>query len=446
MPVELLEWIFELAYDDDKPTGPLSRRLLPFDRTERFRRLLIESTHTLRRAYDLFAMSPHLGSLVETVDIVSSMQVDLIGGSEPMLTGAELSRLFSSFTNLRTMHIGDVRIVNNFVLSPRFIAAMPSSLWELHLVIPESLPDPFDPLHYSVFSSLSSLTHLSLDARWCGITRPNSPNRIPTRLPHITSLHLDVHVDETTAPALAAFSHACHSLTNLILEHSSIEETPDYTSLVPLLPTNLSSLSLLSEHWSVVELYPCDAFFPRFTQIEELYLTEGTFDHSTLRSNLSSFTHLTSLGFDRTVEPTVEFLLSLVHGRDRLRSLETLTLDFFSGCERGKRVEDDPSLHPHDFEDRDSFITGWDIPHDMLKNRPFAVKELSKVIEAAAKNGVAVEGAAIEGLEIFSEYEKEMALCRQRWERNGRPVRTSALSYAPYDDDMHELYLQSVGE
>ncbi|GAA5909775.1 hypothetical protein JCM6882_002670 [Rhodosporidiobolus microsporus] len=134
LPVELLEWIFELAYEDKKhtTTGAISRALLPSNRRERFKQVVVKGVEQLVRFRELVEGCPHLRALVELLvfgDCDSDTQ-----GQPPHPTSEQMQRLFTLLTRIRRVDLRhNCNTLHEFVLSPASVGAFPTFLGTLTL-------------------------------------------------------------------------------------------------------------------------------------------------------------------------------------------------------------------------------------------------------------------------------------------------------------------------
>ncbi|GAA5905765.1 hypothetical protein JCM6882_000452 [Rhodosporidiobolus microsporus] len=370
LPVELLEWIFELAYEDGEhtTTGAISRALLPFDRKERFKRIQRPSPPFLRR-------------------------------------------LFSSLPNLRILNAGwHSDTILDFVFSP----LVHGTLSSIHLlgVAPYASGD-WDFQHLDRMPNVRSL--------YVDLTVCYDPSNFPgleyadARFPSITSLTLKGskgynEMFSFNTRSVAAFLGAFPDARTVVLEDTT--RAPAFDQLLPSLPREITSLSLLtarcSDHYSA----PCDDLLPRFSHLTSLTLGMDIFNRYAAVENLRALPSLTSLTFALGADISASYLLSFVSGSTRHPSLTRLTLDVITLGKRGWRIQQDGGgkLHPRHDEGEQHTSPDWVIPEYAPYGR-FYTADVEDLVKAGEKSGVEVVGSAVEGIEVYRDWFAEAVEC-----------------------------------
>ncbi|GAA5909793.1 hypothetical protein JCM6882_002675 [Rhodosporidiobolus microsporus] len=408
LPVELLEWIFELAYEDGENTmtGAISRALLVFDRKERFKRIEVKGVEQLLRFRELVEGSAHLHALLGL--LVFDECDTARQGQPPHPTSEQMQRLFTLLTRIRRIDLRhNCNNLHNFLLSPASAGAFPTFLSEISL-----RPSDCSLSRLSNLNAFPSVTQLSLRMDECYRSTElvaSAAESTYHTLPHITRLVLReeyLDLDSTTS-----IVESCTNLEALTLNDPQNE--PDFEPFLPRLPITLNSLSLLTitcfDDWS----NPCDHHLLRLSQLTSLTLGEGTFDHSTLFNNLRALPTLTRLTFNRGAIVSASDLLSLVSGPLRHPSLTGLTLDMLTIGERGWRIQEDGEgqLHPEHAKGKKHAAPDWVVPEFTDPDERFSTSGVEGLVSAGERNGVKVVGSAVEGVEVYRDWRVEVVEC-----------------------------------
>ncbi|GAA5918372.1 hypothetical protein JCM5296_000022 [Sporobolomyces johnsonii] len=158
LPAELLSSIFDLAYEDNKPsTQPICKALSPFQRALLYRHVEVTSSKQLKGLMHAVEVNAGLGAMVKKLD------VNLEAGAPPLSNKRQLEAFFAAFTHLARLSLGStcpelLQAVLSFRLSRMHLTAMAS----LHIEAPAEWKDPFDPAHLHALNSYPSLTSLSV--------------------------------------------------------------------------------------------------------------------------------------------------------------------------------------------------------------------------------------------------------------------------------------------
>ncbi|GAA5905798.1 hypothetical protein JCM6882_000462 [Rhodosporidiobolus microsporus] len=405
LPVELLEWIFELAYEGDKctTTGPISRALLPFDRRERFKHVEVKGVKQLRRLCGLAKSSSHLCQLVHEV---SCQSCDGGEGEWEHPTRPRLQQLFSALPNIRTLNVcWDSDELLDFVLSPSAYGTFTSRLCSLSVA--PSAEGEWDFLH---LNRLPDINVLTAKLNYCEDVYSFSFIRQgEARIRYITSLTITgVYFNY---PSISRLLRAFVALRSVVLDSAADE--PTFNTLVPSLHHDITSLSLLTITCFDDYSAPCDHLLLSFTQLSSLTLGEGIFDHLTLFSNLRRLPALTSLTFNRGAIVSASDLLALISGPLRHSSLTRLTLDMLTPGKRGWRIQEDGKgrLHPSHASGKKHVGPHWILSEFTDPDERFSTSGVEALVGAGKNNGVRVVGSAVEGIEVYRDWHAEAVEC-----------------------------------
>ncbi|BGP15552.1 hypothetical protein JCM10213v2_003531 [Rhodosporidiobolus nylandii] len=409
LPVELLERIFELAYEgEDTTTGAISRALLPFDRKERFKRVEVTSTDDFRRLVAMVKANASLGKAIRTLECCD-VEDSLAAPSE-----VDVKVFFHSLSRLSGLFLHSAcPPIQRLAFSSFYARVRPPSLASLAIVAPPSWTRPWEP---SLFRHLaSSLTSLALTVHVDNLASPDTTSPTVT-LPFLTSLVLaGAHLD---CPAVRRLLEAGPNLSSVTLRTSNEEHS--FLPLLALLPDALRALRLETPGTfdSDPPVHACDTFLRRFQHLEHLYLGQSTFDPVSLPSSLAELPHLSTLGFGRAADLVPEELHEMLAGPGRLVPLRTLVLDLLTPGKRGYSVDfwgSSPRLHPHHSEHPFHLASDWVVPEYTDPFPGFEMDDAIHLADSGAANGVKVQGTAIDGINVFLEAEEEQEHCLALW-------------------------------
>ncbi|GAA5833093.1 hypothetical protein JCM3766R1_001390 [Sporobolomyces carnicolor] len=199
---------------------------------------------------------------------------------------------------------------------------------------------------------------------------------------------------------LARFVDRFPRITSLALSDPSL---PDFTDLLAHISTStrsLTSLSLSTEFQDDVVDYRCEHYLPRFQNLERVDLCEGIISPA-LPASLRQLPNLFYLRLDRDTHfnlESVEPLLSLVQGPDKVPTLKTLVFDAIGG-QIGKRIDVGESEVLRMDED------GWELPYFAEWDE----HDLGQLQDAGRRSGVKVEGSSFDAAAVIASYELERA-------------------------------------
>ncbi|GAA5877261.1 hypothetical protein JCM1840_003036 [Sporobolomyces johnsonii] len=407
LPAELLSSIFDLAYEDTKPsTQPICKALSPFQRALLYRHVKVTSSEQLKGLMHAVEVNAGLGAMVKKLD------VNLEAGAPTFGNQRQLEAFFAAFTRLAHLGLGTacpqlIQVVLSFRLSRTHLTAMTS----LHVEASAEGKNPFDPAHLQALNSYPSLTSLSVAT--------SMPYRYARRIKSstekselLTGIHqLTLRGEGVYLPSAARLPNSCPSLRSLTLDCTV--HAPQFSLILPRLSTTLTSLSLKTLAFYDDFTQPCDTLLPRFSNLEHLYLGEATFS-SAIFDVVKQLPALTSLGFGPGALFDTWRLEALINGPARLAALKHLTLDVVYG-KRGYRMQEDGGgvLHPEHYK------SDWDIAPDWVEPLftcppdvpDFSYNSVVTLLTLAKQNGVRVDGTSVKAVEVMREYWAELTNC-----------------------------------
>ncbi|GAA5894819.1 hypothetical protein JCM5296_007590 [Sporobolomyces johnsonii] len=407
LPAELLSSIFDLAYEDTKPsTQPICKALSPFQRALLYRHVEVTWSEQLKGLMHAVEVNAGLGAMVKKLD------VNLEAGAPPLGNKRQVKDFFAAFTHLARLSLGTacpqlIQAVLSFRLSRTHLTAMSS----LHVQAPAEWKNPFDPAHLQALNSYPSLTSLSVAT--------SMPYRYARRIKSstkkselLTGIHeLTLQGEGVDLPSAARLPNSCPSLRTLTLDCTV--HAPQFSLILPLLSTTLTSLTLKSLAFYDDFTEPCDTLLPRFSNLEHLYLGEATFS-PTIFDVIKQLPALTSLGFGPGALFDTWRLEAVIDGPARLATLKQITLDVVHG-ERGYRLEEDGGgfLHPEHDLSHWHVAPDWVVPRFTCQHGVFSFSfgDVLKLLYLAEKNGVEVDGTTVEAVQVMEDYYYEMSNC-----------------------------------
>ncbi|BGP15026.1 hypothetical protein JCM10213_002829 [Rhodosporidiobolus nylandii] len=389
LPVELVERIFEEAYDSgsfDPIGGPACRALLPLHRRGVFKRIFIQSAGALGKLWGAISQNEQLGQYVESLTV--SLEYDAAQGELPR--SRDLVRLFSLLPYLSYLRVSSAPKICYLILSPD-VASNSSVLPNLRqLHFDSTLPvfsDAFQPLHYAALAYYPSLTRLRLDVR--GTCKEDLASRRPVPAFHlagITDLSLSIdYRSRSTCQLLSLFSR----LTVLHL----VKQRRRHASLAELLagvpnPSFLRVLqidgSVESRAWSISESLAA------FTSLTSLHLDGNCDMASRAMFDVLRGLPLEDLHLGLLVDPSAAELAALVAGAQKHQTLRLLELAHETAV-MGTSVEDEGLFYdaetgrygPHP----DWYFPTW--------TTTFSHNGCARLLEAARQGGVEVSGSTV---------------------------------------------------
>ncbi|GAA5904783.1 hypothetical protein JCM6882_008372 [Rhodosporidiobolus microsporus] len=416
LPAELLSDIFKLAYPDKqpKPSAPLSKGLLPFFLEVVYRTIKVETYDKLDKLCTTLIETKRRGELVRDLKVWIRMATyegepgaderdDPLTPSNDKLTSA-----FKRLTNLRDLFFsGSTRLVL-LVLSPQVAGNCFPQLDELFLMSPfHGINDPF---HLSLYTNLvfyDSLDSFNLVVMRSGATiEPFAKESASPGIAFPPLGHLQLDGPLGASPGvpglLAAFGYICH------LELLDTDSTP---SLLPLLdaveePENICSLTLRSfEGWYDSKLTDALLRFPRLDRLEVggNCASPSPAFYDILRQ-LPLLDHL-CLALDADVS-AAELDALIRSGPRKHKVLKHLTFDQTSG-KIGTRIFEDANGVPYAGGDwgEEGLYPDWELP---TWGDEMSRSEFEKLLLLAKREGVEVDGDAIEAIEVDEAFVAEM--------------------------------------
>ncbi|BGO94407.1 hypothetical protein JCM10020v2_006110 [Rhodotorula toruloides] len=399
LPHELLDIIFEYAYEDDKRPKPICRDLHQFAQKRLFRGVFLSNRTALATFCAFLDTKAVLGRYFNKETRAQPTQIT--NGTVKAVDFAELLRRLPGLSELWAAHLGDdlLRVVLEGGLA---------SLKRLEVlsVTSESLLSIEQQAWTTQLKCLPSLYHLDLEYSAARVLLP------PTgAYENITVLVLtDDNVDKwppydfgTVFPGLRAFD---------VTEETGISS---FQSIVATLPRALESLRLTNRCVDIddgaADRGSLDAIMPEFIDLELLYLSRGIFTLPKLVRYLPTAAFLVWLGVGPAAPVTDEFLLQLVDGTLEVY-LENLTLDYVD-CVRGttmasQNYELSPEAADTPFHTYpDWFGPEW--PDDCTE------AGLRKVLDEAELSGIEVDGKALEVFGWETDYDREVHNALLSW-------------------------------
>ncbi|GAA5980835.1 hypothetical protein JCM5350_003725 [Sporobolomyces pararoseus] len=404
-PPELLSEIFNYAYkDSEPPRAPISRAFLPFQRLALFRKVRIDSLSHFEQLVEAHESNAALGRMVRTLEL---KDVDVQGGGGGTKNERRMKGFFSSLVNLEQLRLGSkTTSLIDLVLSLRIARSELPQLRSLILEIPSNWKKPFDSKIYRYLNEYPSLSRLEVSTEKHDKFACNS--RGGGKLTKITELVLKG--PEVDDPKTLSFLQNFPNLTSLTLD-TLTSDAPNYSSLVAVLPTSLTSLTLRSRGFYDGYLRPCDQHFPRLVNLESLYLSEGTFTQDVINS-LRQLPKLATLGFGKGAILGCSRLEELILGPNRIPTLEKVIFDQVEG-KVGWSIfgdSDGMTLHPDHEAQPFHLGPGW-VPPRWSPEQDFKEDDIKKLVSRIKEKGIVVDGKTVEAFGIDKAFDLEAMGC-----------------------------------
>ncbi|GAA5961994.1 hypothetical protein JCM3765_007189 [Sporobolomyces pararoseus] len=395
LPNELLDSIFDFAYTlHSPPTGPLSKRLLPWFVSGLYRRIKLSKGSNIVKLVKKINSHPHLGALVESLALV-------VRHWEPNGSSIPLGMLNNFFHNLTRL----VRLELEAKWSSTF----------------DNLID--DGLRSISSTNLPSLIHLTIPGDFFLHSSASFSALVSLRIFHLTlhERHLSSHLKQygglpsllqLSIEGIEGDSHAVVSICSLApkLRDLSLETSQsDFNYVLSLLPTTLSKLELVTSQSDPAAR--CDGGLSRFIHLERLHLGDYLYSRQ-----LSSYiTHLRdlqtiTLGIGKL---SVSEFLPLLSGQTRLPNLSRLQLNLVRDGKVGYRLfVDAEGSAGGRWVPGDGRLTGgdWVVPEfEDGEEGDFTYENVKELVRVAEEEGIEVVGSMSGAFEIYSSYLLEIA-------------------------------------
>jgi len=268
--------------------------------------------------------------------------------------------------------------------------------------VPPSVQCPL--LDFTLFPTLQSISVQSYDSHYQ--PRPTSQQAV---LPLLTHFEISgLYGDSLT---IASFCSHCPSLTHLSLR----AHQPNYSALLPLLPSTLTFLNLAIaplEDLEEEDAFPdyCDQELPRFNSLRFLGLDDNLFSLE-LPSYLASLVHLVHLELGNGQIAANDFA-KLLSDPNSLPALTTLGLDLVGGW-IGNRLhfKENGEPVPESVPDNGySIALDWGLPDfDESGQGGFTLEHVRTMLYEAEQARVQIVGNIKEAVRVSEAYYLEVA-------------------------------------
>ncbi|GAA5980386.1 hypothetical protein JCM11641_001785 [Rhodosporidiobolus odoratus] len=392
-----------MAYTEDfNLMYPRCRALLGFDRAIRFKHIQPRGRTQIKRFLRLLESNPALRQHVHSLKLRHRYPINRAG----------VMAFLSSLCSLHhlTVSTGCDPIVEALFSEP-FPRHCPPTLRTLTFEIPPGW-HTFHPSNFRFVSRLPRVKTLNLTC-WenhVGGTALTDDTSIPS-FPSITHLSLSGFGNEHGSPV--PLITACPSLWSLrLLSYEVVlPYGPIMEAIAPV--TSLTSLALeVHEPDNRFLRFPCDPYLPLFPHLTNLHLGPTTFDPATLHAHLLLLPELRTLSFGPEAVINSIRLRPLISGDERLPFLRILRLGIFTAT-RGWSVETDGGGFLHPAWNTETYLgPGWILPPDRDTTAELDYRAVPKLIGIGAKNGVRVEGCAVEAAKVMEEWREEKRKCK----------------------------------
>lgn len=340
------------------------------------------------------------------------------GGMDGVSKG-NLKTAISTLTNIETLHLGAWEEVSEILMSPGDTSNRLSKL--KHLEIKEG--EYSNVRHDDKFGNLALYPALvSLDIHLLHEISPESLSW-GQPLPKIEVLRLNLRHD---SKANAEFVlNRFPNIQNLTLDSRQFgvfDIEPLLRTLSTSPPNLLTSLTLLSptRYLNLSESRiprPCDKFFPSFSHLTYLYLAQFSFTPE-ICTSLSKLPQLETLGFGPGAILEEKRIEALVIGSSRVESLKKLILDQVVQGKIGWSAKEDRVLHDDHTKSRYHLAPDWEKPRfDPENDGTFTLDRVEEMVERIEETGIKVEGTVIQAITSGREWQEEVTLCAELWEK-----------------------------
>ncbi|GAA5951399.1 hypothetical protein JCM3765_005927 [Sporobolomyces pararoseus] len=432
LPYDVLDPIFEAAYSSHRPTGPLSKKLLPFYEKSLYRSIhLLDSKKILKFLEHLLA-KPRLGPLVENMNVKVSWKkvehfewLSQIPGTNPF---------FSLFPLLPLLRHLDV-------------TQLPEQLGLLHDALQGSLSLPnlrslavslFENGNLSTLDFVAGLPLLSM----LYIQDLGSQHRIvgPPTCRFEGIIALSVSGKGIRKEWLEEVVRATPNLSQFSISESN--KTSNLATLLKTLPSSLKALDIVTSSEQTIDLV-----LPRFQALEQLKILGHVYSSSIHESllQLPALSHV-ELSYGQTDATQLIHLLTSIHRPLRLRFIILNHGQGWCGRKAGstRRKGFDWNLEKGLW---DTTMESWKLPGWGTPNL-FNYQALKQLIKLAEERGIAVSGPGLGALRIVEHYFIELnnrSVLRAYYQKDFEPLVKSRERALEYDYPLPEINFDSLG-
>ncbi|GAA5963221.1 hypothetical protein JCM3765_005761 [Sporobolomyces pararoseus] len=416
LPPELLEDIFgEVQLSRTPLLGPLSKSLLPFVQQPLFEDLCVKTYEALEFLAETVVKRPEVGGYIKILHFHVDMAENENQAKKRSKEGEDtrtpsnklIKRLLLSLVQVRSLVLTGSTRFASLVLDPVVAASSLPLLRTLHLASTfNNLRDPFHPCHYQSLQFYSELRLFKLSVLRSSKSMQAYPKTQVEPFPFRSEI-LDVSLSGPLSSSLPSVNNLLTSLGSLpmIALHDTSKESQMLKILDEILdPENLDYLHL--KRFAADGGPPDSSFLVKLERFKNLtsLVFEGTCSNVSAEfySSLRALKQLEHLAFGEEAQVSLRKLTKLVTGPEKLKSLHFISFDNVKG-EVGTRL-DDEGIPYWDDEYGWTPYPDWILPE---WTAGFTEIELVTFVRVAKKEGIQVEGTAIEAIGVHAMYEEE---------------------------------------
>ncbi|GAA5986747.1 hypothetical protein JCM5350_000521 [Sporobolomyces pararoseus] len=420
LPPELIHTIFnELEGRDRALTAPVSKKFVPFQQLRLYRNVSLNSYDQLDKFCKTAKTHPGLMNnvvkLKVNIEPTPALDDDLdsnpfIEEEDPLVpTSNGVILLFSTLANTATVEIRGSSRIAGVILSPEVSTQHLPKLSDLGLASTLSdFDDPFHPAFYSGLVNYTELVDFSLS-----VWRNHQSIRLSTKpLPEFYPSPTNIFSVSLYGPLSSSVSSVKALLTSFsylpMLDLADFSPTSQMYDLLDGLdcPKALGFLALKRfdtdgppSQGSIVDR------LTKFTSLDRLVLAGNTAPVSSEFYSALQAIPLKVLIFELGADVDLKKLAKLISGPHKHASLQKIRFDNVI-AKRGTTFEE-MDWEVYTGPDGDGFgpYPDWKLPRWTDKFEPDKLKKFLKVAE---KEGIKVEGSALEALKIDEEFTGEL--------------------------------------
>ncbi|GAA5974714.1 hypothetical protein JCM5350_001260 [Sporobolomyces pararoseus] len=417
LPPELLEDIFnQVQLSKTHRLAPLSKSLLPFVQQPLFETLCVKTYEAFEFLCQAVVARPELGSYIKIPHVHVAM-VDPENQTknppkeveDPRFPSNKLiKRLFLSLVKVRSLVLTGSTRVASLVLDPVVAASSLPQLRSLYLASTfNNFRDPFHPCHYQSLQFYSELRQFKLSIFRSSKSIHAYPKTQVEPFSFRTEI-VDVSLSGPLGSSLVSVHHLLTSFGSAPL--LSLHDTSKESQMDEILdnicdPEYLDYLHL--KRFASDGGPPDDGWFHKLERFENLTFLalEGICSSVTtdFYSSLRTLEQLGHLTFGEEAQVSLFKLTKLITGPEKLNSLHCISFDNVFG-RVGTFLEEEGIPYWDD-------ELGWTAYPDWVLpdwNRGFTEDELMMFVAEAKKEGIHVEGTALEAIGVFFDFEDEL--------------------------------------
>ncbi|GAA5962508.1 hypothetical protein JCM3765_003710 [Sporobolomyces pararoseus] len=418
LPPELIQTIFDQFESRDRAlVNPLSKRFVPFQQLRLYRTVSLSSYDQLDKLCYTAKTTQGL------MDKLVSFEVNILPQSDdrsnlnpeteeedPLVpTSEEVKTLLSTLDNVSSVEVrGSSRLAALLLSSEVSIKYLPKLV---DLGIASTLSDFDDPFHPAFYSSLVSYTELEEFSLF--VWRNHQSIRLSTKpLPDIYPSRMSIFSVSLYGPLSSSATSVNALLTSFgylgMLDLADYSPTSRMYDLLDALDCPEGLVFLCLKRFSTEGPPPQGSIVDRltkFTSLDRLVLAGSSAPVSSEFYSALRALPLEDIAFGLEADVDLEKLAKVISGPQKHASLRRISFENVIAKKGTTFEEMNYEIYTGPSGDEFGPYPDWELPRWSERFKPDTLK---KFLKTAKKEGIKVDGSALEALEIEEEFTGEL--------------------------------------